>query len=59
MNDLTRCNQDKCENPPVFRFTWPGRDEKAICLAHADRALGIAAAVGFYLQLIPLSESDG
>ena len=49
-----KCNQHGCENPAAFRFTWPGRDEAGICEAHAPKLRNIAAAIGCYVQLIPL-----
>jgi len=48
------CNQVGCGQPAVFRFTWPGRDEAGICADHAKRLEGVAAAMGCYVQLIPL-----
>lgn len=54
-SDLTRCNQKPdCPNPPAYRFTWAGRDEAAICSAHAVQLAYISKAMGYYCQLIPL-----
>ncbi len=36
----------KCDNPPVFRYTWPGEDEKRICMIHALKLNQIADAIG-------------
>ena len=62
MGDITRCNQKNpdCPEPPAYRFTWAGHDEAAICAKHAPRLAGIAAAMGYYVQLIPLTlDGDG
>ena len=48
----------KCKNQAVFRFTWPGRDESFICIEHAPKLKGVADAMGFYIQLIPLSGDE-
>ena len=50
------CNQDGCEELGAFRYTWPGRDEAAVCLLHAFRLQEIASAMGLHVQLIPLFE---
>lgn len=44
----------KCQEQAIFRYTWPGRDECYACLTHANQLQGVANAMGFYLQLIPL-----
>lgn len=51
----TNCNQKGCEKPAAFRYTWPGQDEAGICLIHAEQLSAVAAAMGLYVQLIPLS----
>lgn len=53
----TTCNQDGCENPGAFRFTWPGRDEAHICEEHEPRLRAIANALGLHLQVIPLGDA--
>lgn len=50
----TICNQKGCTEPPAFRFTWPGRDEQAVCAKHEPKMRDVAGALGFHLQLIPL-----
>lgn len=59
MTDLTKCNQrPECANPPVYRFTWPGCDEAAICNEHAGKLRTVADVLGLHVQLIPLEESE-
>ncbi len=48
------CNQDGCEDPAAFRFTWPGQDEAGICFGHVDQLSSVASALGFHLQIIPI-----
>lgn len=48
----------KCEMIPMFRYTWPGQGEAFSCYAHALQLSGIANAMGFYLQLIPLTPEE-
>ncbi len=45
----------KCNEIAVFRYTWPGRDESYVCMEHAKKLKSVAEALGFYLQLIPIS----
>jgi len=45
----------QCEEVPVVRYTWPGRDESYACIKHGLQIKGLAEALGFPLQLIPLS----
>ena len=54
MKNLTQCNQAGCEQPAAFRFTWPGRDEAGICTEHERKMRGVAAAMGLYVQTIPI-----
>jgi hypothetical protein len=51
------CNQDGCGETGAFRFTWPGRDEQAICADHATKLRVVAEALGFHLQLVALDEA--
>lgn len=44
----------KCDQYPMFRYTWPGQNEAMICLQHALQMGAIAQAMGLYLQFIPL-----
>ena len=46
---------NQCQYPAVFRYTWPGRDEKLICVTHALELKNVANTMGFHLQLITLS----
>ena len=48
----------KCDQQALFRYTWAGRDESYCCLEHAQQIQGIAQAMGYYVQLIPLSEEE-
>jgi len=50
-----RCGQrPACDAAAVFRYTWPGRDEALICLAHAVKLRALADAMELHVQLIPL-----
>lgn len=44
--------EQECQNPCLFRYTWPGRDESFVCLEHAQKLLNVAGAIGMHLQLI-------
>lgn len=48
----------KCDNDAAYRFTWPGQDESVVCEQHSKKLIGIANAMGFYIQLKPLEESQ-
>jgi len=48
----------KCKQPPLFRYTWAGHDESFVCLEHAQQLKNIADAIGYYVQLIPLSGDE-
>lgn len=48
----------KCQNPPLFRYTWPGKDEAYACLEHAQQLITVAAAIGLHLQMIQLNNDD-
>ncbi|RJX17560.1 MAG: hypothetical protein C4575_13025 [Desulforudis sp.] len=49
---------EQCQEQALFRYTWPGQDEKFICLTHAVSLRNIANAMGLFLQLIPLSDAE-
>lgn len=53
------CNQKGCESIADWRFTWPGQDEAGICEHHVGKLRGIAAAMGVYVQVIPLAQETG
>jgi len=42
----------QCENPCLFRYTWPGKDESYVCLEHTQGLLNLAHAIGLPLQMI-------
>ena len=48
----------KCNQQALFRYTWAGQDEKYCCLEHAQKLQGVAQAIGYYVQLIPLSGDE-
>jgi hypothetical protein len=48
----------KCNQQALFRYTWAGRDESFCCLEHAQQLQGVAQAIGYYVQLIPLSGDE-
>lgn len=43
-----------CGMPAVGRYTWPGDNEAGICALHLPTLAGIASAMGFHLQVIPV-----
>lgn len=49
-------DERECENPAAFRYTWPGRDESAICAICALKMAQVINAMGLYVQMIPLSD---
>lgn len=44
----------QCKNDADFRYTWPGQDEKGICLGHSLMIKKMANVIGMHLQMIPL-----
>lgn len=52
------CRQHGCKLTAAFRYTWPGRDESFVCVRHAGQLSGVAAALGMYLQLVPLTPEE-
>ena len=46
---------EQCEFPPIYRYTWPGKDEDFICFQHSTILTQMAQAIGFHIQLIPLN----
>ena len=47
-----------CDNPASYKFIWPGNNESVICKDHVGKLLSVADALGFHLQIIPLTEED-
>jgi len=47
-----------CDELAKYKFTWLGQDESFICEKHASKLKGVSHAMGFYLQLIPLSDVE-
>jgi len=56
--NYTNCSQTTkdgpCKETPVYRYTYPGQDEKVICERHSKILMNIANAIGLHLQLIEL-----
>jgi hypothetical protein len=52
------CKQKFCKNYAAYRYTWPGRDESAICTEHVNALHGAAHAIGLHLQVLPLTDDD-
>lgn len=48
----------KCQEQALFRYTWAGRNESFCCLTHAQQIQVVAQAMGYYVQLIPLSGDE-
>jgi hypothetical protein len=48
----------KCQEPAVFRYTWPGNEEKFICVDHAAKLLAISQAMGLTTHLYILLSDD-
>ena len=50
--------ENKCNQPAIYRYTWVGRDESFVCVMHAMKINGIADAMGYQIQFIPLTMSE-
>ncbi len=55
---LYKCNQGECEQPGLYRFTWPGRDEASICEIHVGKLRSVAEAMGLHLQVISILDEE-
>jgi hypothetical protein len=49
-----KCGQNGRELDAVMRYTWPGQDEAGVCALHAIGVRGVAEAMGFGLQILPI-----
>lgn len=58
MSQGVLCRQDGCKNYAFYRYTWPGRDESAICTEHHPKLCSVAKAIGLYLQILPVSPEE-
>ena len=56
------CQQKKrdvaCQEKAAYRYTWPGTDEAVICEKCSVLLRNISTAIGLYVQLIPLNETE-
>lgn len=52
------CETRDCKKPAEYRFTWPGRDEQRACSDCAARAITVAKATGFELQVLRCDADD-
>lgn len=52
------CGSVNCRNYASDRYTWPGKDEAAICQSCAGKLRGVANAIGLHVQLIPLTDAE-
>ena len=44
----------QCPNLAAYRYTWAGQDESVICEEHEKQLKGIADAMGYHCQTIPI-----
>lgn len=51
-------NEKQCQNPGVFKFTWPGRDEAYICASCVEKLKAVVSAIGLHLQIRPVPEAQ-
>jgi len=54
----TKCNQKICDNIAIYKVYWPGRETLFMCAPCKNKALGIAEAMGFFLKVELLEESN-
>jgi len=52
------CGQEGCRNYAAYRYTWPGRDEAALCTEHVNTLRATADAIGLHLQVVPLTDVE-
>jgi rubredoxin len=45
-----QCGQHNCYETATHRFTWPGHPESRACYPHAQKAMRLAEAMGFFLE---------
>lgn len=48
-----------CGERAVVRYTWAGNGESYCCIEHAKEIKALADAIGYYVQMIPILDSDG
>lgn len=53
-----KCNQQNCDREAAYLFTWLGEDQAGICEACAPKLRSVASALGFRVQLIPITTSE-
>jgi hypothetical protein len=46
-----------CKLPAVFRYTWPGNEERHACVDHANQVVGLAGSMGFRLQVLVIANN--
>ncbi len=44
----------QCPNKAAYRYTWAGQDESFVCEEHEMQIKGIADALGYHCQTIPI-----
>ena len=58
-DDEPKCGQQNCDEPPMFRYTWPGKPEAWCCFGCRMRLSALAAAMGMpEPQMIRLTIDD-
>jgi len=50
--------EPKCSNPALFRYTWPGENERFGCLEHSVQIQNVAKAIGLNLQMIQVDQRN-
>ena len=52
--DMPTCETKRCDEPASTRMFWPGNPPLLVCIECAQRAAGVAQAIGFYLHQEPV-----
>lgn len=56
--NLYKCNQKGCDQPGLYRYTWPGKDESYICELHVGKLRGVAEAIGLHVQVRSILDEE-
>ena len=58
MQGPVRCQQRNCDDDATFKFTWPGRDQAAVCATCALTVRGVANAMGLHVQFLVIDGEE-
>jgi hypothetical protein len=52
------CSSTGCNGCAAFKFTWPGKDQSAVCALCAAKVRSVASSIGLRVELRSITAEE-